>query len=212
MAKLLNSEAKIAAIPFVRNEPSGRIWTLGDVRKEAEKIRSLLIHEGYKPGLVRSIAFNPRLTRSCGRTHRFNDTFEMDFSFIFFKKGGEDSIRDTIAHEVVHTVPGCLNHGDGFKAVARRLEKHGYHIARLCQDEKYAKYITQKEALGTTYHAVCEDCGWDGTRRKRLSKLLKGIMQAGQRRYSCPVCGSHKLSVYRTDFLGLETQLVSVKL
>ena len=212
MAKLLNSETKIAAIPFVRNESSGRIWTLGDVRDEVEKIRGLLVQEGYKSGVVRSIAFNPRLTRSCGRTHRFNGMFEMDFSFFFFKKGGEDSIRDTIAHEVVHTVPGCLNHGDGFKSVARRLEKHGYHVARLCQDEKYAKYITQKETLGTTYHVVCEDCGWDGTRRKRLSKLLKGIMQAGQRRYSCPVCGSHKLSVYRTDFPGLETQLVSVKL
>ena len=212
MARLLNSEAKIAAIPFVRNEPSGRIWTLGDICEEDEKIRSLLIHEGYKPGLVRSIAFNPRLTRSCGRTRRFNGTFEVDFSFDFFKRGGENSIRDTIAHESVHTVPGCLNHGDGFRAAARRLEKHGYHVARLCQDEKYAKYITQKEALGTTYHVVCEDCGWDGTRRKRLSKLLKGIMQAGQRRYSCPVCGSHKLSVYRADFPGLETQLKSVKL
>lgn len=212
MAKSLNSEGKIAAIPSVRNEYTGQIWTIEDVRREVEKVRRLLTQEGYKPGLVRSIAFNPRLTKSCGRTHRFRETFEMDFSVNYFKKSGADSIWDTIAHEVVHTVPGCFNHGDGFKAAARCLEKHGYHVGRLCRDEEYAKYITQKKAFGTTYHVVCEDCGWDGTRRKKLSKILKGIMQEGQRRYSCPVCGSHKLSVYRVDFPGLETQLKSIKL
>ena len=108
----------------------------------------------------------------------------MVFCVNYFKKSGADSIWDTIAHEVIHTVPGCFNHGDGFKAAARCLEKHGYHVGRLCRDEEYAKYITQKKAFGTTYHVVCEDCGWDGTRRKKLSKILKGIMQEGQRRYS----------------------------
>ena len=212
MAKSLNSEEKIAAIPSVRNEYTGQIWTLEDVRREIEKVSRLLTQEGYKPRLVRSVAFNPRLTRSCGRTRRINGTFEMDFSVSYFKKSGADSIRSTIAHETIHTVPGCFNHGDCFKAAARCLKKHGYHVGRLCRDEEYAKYITQEKALGTTYHVVCEGCGWDGTRRKKLSKILKGIMQEGQRRYSCPVCGSHKLSVYRVDFPGLETQLKSIKL
>lgn len=212
MAKSLNSEEKIAAIPSVRNEYTGQIWTLEDVRREIEKVSRLLTQEGYKPRLVRSVAFNPRLTRSCGRTRRINGTFEMDFSVSYFKKSGADSIRSTIAHETIHTVPGCFNHGDCFKAAARCLKKHGYHVGRLCRDEEYAKYITQEKALGTTYHVVCEGCGWDGTRRKKLSKILKGIMQEGQRRYSCPVCGSHKLSVYRVDFPGLETQLKSIML
>ena len=210
--KLLNSEQKIAAIPSVQNEPTGRFWTLGDIREEVERVRSILIREGYKPGSVRSIAFNPRLTRTCGRTRRLNGTFEMDFSVNFFKKGREASIRDTIAHEVVHTVPGCFNHGSRFKEVGTCLEKHGYHVERLCKDDEYAKFVSRKEASGMTYHVVCESCGWDGTRRKKLSKILKGIMQEDQRRYSCPKCGSHKLSVYRIDSPVLETKLVSVKL
>ena len=118
MAKSLNSEGKIAAIPSVRNEYTGQIWTIEDVRREVEKVRRLLTQEGYKPGLVRSIAFNPRLTKSCGRTHRFRATFEMDFSVNYFKKSGADSIWDTIAHEVIHTVPGCFNHGEGCSEVS----------------------------------------------------------------------------------------------
>ena len=209
--KLLNSEEKIAATPSVQNEPAGRSWTLADIRFEVEKVSKILILGGYKPGIVRSVAFNPRLTRSCGRTRRLNGAFEMDFSISFFKKGRETSIRDTIAHEVVHTVPGCFNHGNRFKAVGACLAKHGYHVERLCKDEEYAKYVTRKEASGTTYHVVCESCGWDGTRRKRLSKILKGIMMEGQRRYSCPVCGSHRLSVYKVEGPGLETQLKSIR-
>ena len=70
----------------------------------------------------------------------------------------------TLAHEVLHTCPGCRNHGALWKEYAARMNgAYGYAISRT----------GTREALGVAdvrpvrYRLVCERCGQEFCRSRR---------------------------------------------
>ena len=81
---------------------------------------------------------------------------------------GEGAVRGTLAHEVLHTCPGCKNHGPRWKGYAQRMNAAcGYHISRT----------NTWEALGLSdpkrvnHLVVCTACGRE-FRRARSSSLV----------------------------------------
>jgi predicted SprT family Zn-dependent metalloprotease len=96
----------------------------------------------------------------------------------------EQSAKDTIIHELLHTVKGCMNHKAEWKYQADKVNRaYGYNIKRCTSYEE--KGIERPEATPREikHKFVCKDCGKVYTRTKE-SKFTKNWQ-----RYRCGVCG-----------------------
>lgn len=84
-------------------------------------------------GFVASIEINNRLRRALGRCWYIEDnTFSIDINEYLFREYCTDhGIKTVILHELCHTVIDCYDHGEKWKATAKKLEQYGYHISRF---------------------------------------------------------------------------------
>lgn len=82
--------------------------------------------------------------------------------------GPEAACRQTLAHELLHTCPGCQNHGPLWRSYAQRMNQaYGYRIARTdtCQA------LGLPEQAPVRHLVVCRACGRE-FRRTRASALV----------------------------------------
>lgn len=106
------------------------------------------------------------------------------------------ALRETIFHELIHTLPNCMNHGVEFKKYADMINKRYYvNIKRTSTDEeKYGRIYAQKVADRRAqskkppkkYELFCEHCGKIRA-SKECSRMPKWY--AHTERYKCSVCG-----------------------
>ena len=80
----------------------------------------------------------------------------------------EGLIRQILAHEALHTCPGCMNHGPSWKLYAQKMNQaYGYQISRLTPEAQ----LPLLEPKGQ-YLLRCIQCGAQFTRMRR-SKLIQ---------------------------------------
>ncbi len=93
-------------------------------------------------------------------------------------------LRQTLVHELLHTCPGCMNHGKRWKAYAERANAAmGLSVQRLAQPGEEAGPLRHDPVH---YVLECQSCGQRFFRR-RMSKLVKY-----PRRYRCQCGGKLK--------------------
>lgn len=89
-------------------------------------------------------------------------------------------LRLTLLHELLHTCPGCRDHGAKWKQYASYVNQHmGTDIQRTVQLEEAYIPLRQEEVK---YILRCEGCGKE-VKRKRMCKVVKAPW-----RYRC-LCG-----------------------
>lgn len=94
-------------------------------------------------------------------------------------EGTEESCRETLAHELLHTCTGCQNHGALWKEYARRMnEAYGYHIKRVAA-ENTTEGIRPRLFR---YLIKCEKCGVE------LGRYRASSLTQHPERYRCR-CG-----------------------
>lgn len=99
-------------------------------------------------------------------------------------EGPEQSCRETLAHEVIHTCYGCRNHGKRWRSYAERMNRaYGYNISRASTAEK----LGVEETKPCKYLLRCQSCGAE-YRRYRASPLTRY-----PERYRCKCGGRLKL-------------------
>ncbi|MDX9888661.1 MAG: hypothetical protein RBS51_05270 [Anaerovoracaceae bacterium] len=100
-----------------------------------------------------------------------------------------ESIREVLAHEVLHTSPGGDRHTGPWKKYASMMnQSYGYHIKRTNSPESLG--VDQRRKKPTTkYLIVCKKCGMS-QERSRVSRVIKHPSL-----YRCK-CGG-KLSIKR---------------
>ena len=103
-----------------------------------------------------------------------------------------NSLKETILHELLHTISGCMNHGTRWKMYADMVNKaYGYNIKRtksyeesgLCDEmiaEMKAKRA-EKVNSSPTYVIECTKCGYRYVRHK-MSKMVSNP--------DCYLCGT----------------------
>ena len=120
------------------------------------------INMDYSRKIV-SIKVNNRLRTTMGICHRNRSTgnYTIDINPALLADSADvREVKDTIIHEIIHTCPGCFNHGVEWKMrgdlVNRKL---GYNISR-CADraEVEAKGI-QLKVETYKYALECVECG-----------------------------------------------------
>ncbi len=105
---------------------------------------------------------------------------------------GEAVCLQTLAHEVLHTCPGCQNHGDKWKAYAALMNQaYGYSIRRTDRPEQLGVQLPQQQPR-YRWCIICTGCG----RRSYRQKASAVTRQPG--RYRCSGCGG-KLTVQPVD-------------
>jgi hypothetical protein len=103
---------------------------MNEMLKEAvTRLKSL----GYKVGKIDDLGVSFRYSRAWAKCYwnspRYNKSFTITVSDRLFK-ANKESVRDIIHHEVIHTIPGCFNHGTMFKNAAGHCnKKFGTHIS-----------------------------------------------------------------------------------
>ena len=98
----------------------------------------------------------------------------------------EKSCRQTLAHEVLHTCPGCRNHGARWKEYAGRMNRaYGYDIRRTgsCEELEVPDLTPVRHLL------VCQACG------KEFPRAVASALVRHPERYRCR-CGGTLRRVY----------------
>ena len=144
-----------------------------------------------------------RATSYWGETVRKKNvlTGKYDFTITISAITLDDSVsnecaKDTIIHELIHTVDGCWNHGEGFKRMAALVNDcyACYHISRAADNddmgvskEVMAKYATRPQHQ---YIVECARCHrrFTYSKRTRLVQQLVSHREAVKTMYNCP-CG-----------------------
>ena len=91
----------------------------------------------------------------------------------------ERACLQTLAHEVLHTCPGCRNHGVRWKGYAQRMnEAYGYDIRRTgtCEELEIPDVRPVRHLL------VCQSCG------KEFPRAVASPLVRHPERYRCR-CG-----------------------
>lgn len=134
-----------------------------------------------------SVKFTSNKT-TLGTCKKLNNS-DFDFEIRITKLiSNETSLKNTIAHEVLHTVEGCFNHGKKWKAMAEKVNsKYGYNITRLGD---------VSETISTPkYLVVCKNCGME-YRYFKKGKVIKLLESKSRDKVSCGKCKGELIVKY----------------
>lgn len=130
------------------------------------------------PRICPHVQINRRAVTRFGCCRRQGDGYLIELSGRLLE-ASEAACSQTLAHEVLHTCPGCLDHGPRWKAFAARMNTaYGYEIARTGTCEA----LGVPECKSVRHLLVCDRCGMQ-FKRTRSSRLVQH-----PERYRCK-CG-----------------------
>lgn len=114
------------------------------------------------------VRVNGRAKKRYGSCTKRGRTFVIELS-AFLAGADERIVRTVLAHELLHTCPGCLNHGDKWKASAEKVrESLGYAVTRTAD----YRLLPESPPAPPKYAVRCESCGTLITRQK-MSPLIR---------------------------------------
>ncbi|MGC2873505.1 SprT-like domain-containing protein [Ihubacter sp. mB4P-1] len=94
---------------------------------------------------------------------------------------GDRIIKDVVFHELLHTCPGCMNHGKKWKRLADSVNQ-----AYGCSIKTHADYkelsLEQEIQPRYKYEIICKKCG------KRFYRMRKGKVVVHPENYRCSKC------------------------
>ena len=150
---------------------------------------------GINYGNIVEIKVNKRAKKRWGYCQRvWNGTtrdgkrkynFYINISHILLdERIGIESLENTIIHEILHTCPGCFDHGNGWKQMAAKVKnKLGYDIQRVDSvQNKIGDSAIYKEYVKPKYIVRCKKCG-----REVGKQRMCGIVKYPQN-WRCGVC------------------------
>ena len=152
----------------------------------------MVLSSGVRPGTILSVSVNARFTArygSCKRVYEDGRTkgFAIEIAaFVLEDAIPKNAVLETIIHEILHSVPGCFNHGEKWKEMAARVMAWypSLVIARTTKREHFG--LQEENELTKTmperYLLRCTSCGKEFP-RKTKSKIIRAPW-----RYRCP-CG-----------------------
>ena len=146
----------------------------------AEILRGMGIPVSRK--IVPHVSVNSRAKRRLGCCYVQNGVYSIEVSARQLED--REKLRQTLAHELLHTCPGCRNHGERWKEYAKRVnETLGFSIQRLSPAEGETAPL-RKDTV--KYVLECQSCGAK-LYRSHMSKAVKSPW-----RYRCQCGGKLK--------------------
>lgn len=128
---------------------------------------------GIQPGNIVSVTVNTRAKSRWGQAKRTGSVYSINISDRILADELDDmAAKNTIMHEILHTCPGCMNHGPEWKRMADKVNKAypAYNIQRTtsCAD----KGVAPAPARADRWEVKCVECG-HSYKYKRWSKVCE---------------------------------------
>ena len=158
-----------------------------DLTKAYFEARDMVIDAGFDPGEIVDVKMNTRAKSRWGNCKREFGVYKIDINAdLLDERNNYQALVETLAHEILHTIEGCWNHGPKWKAAADRVNAmYGTHIQRSStQEEKGVAYRTLPTLRNETakYKLVCKKCGHEYL-YKRCTKAIQH-----PENYRCACC------------------------
>ena len=138
--------------------------TVEDCKEKAKAVNIEL-------GEISKVKINTRAKQRWGLCSPNPDgTFTIEISNRLLEDNvSKDALYNTVMHELLHTVEGCLNHKEKWKKCAEIVnKKYGFNIKRTTSAEE--KNITTETDY--KYIIQCPDCGYQW-KYIRMTKCVK---------------------------------------
>lgn len=144
--------------------------TVEDLNKLLAEAIQEVKSSGMKIGDILPIIKLTRATKEFGRCTEIEDgQFQISISK-YFKDNAVKEVKQTLIHEVLHTIPNCLNHGTSWKAAAKVMnDTYGYNISRT--NNMAMDNLVGQEDILKKYVIKCAKCG-NEIYRQRKCKLV----------------------------------------
>lgn len=135
---------------------------------------------GIETGNITRVSINSRATKRMGLCRKISSGYEIEISkFILSDK---EILKDTVYHELLHTIKNCMNHGKKWQSLASQVNRH-YNID-LSRTGAASQEMKQEQLNRAKYKATCKGCGQEILRQK-ASKFITEIEN-----YNCGRCRS----------------------
>lgn len=172
------------------------MWTEGMksfVTRLVYKYHNELIEKGYNLRRIRQVKFG-RSARTYGTCtiHNIDGSCTITISEVCFYSG-EGSLKNTILHELTHSIKGCEGHGRLWQKCAKEIGNiYGIKIQQFATKEENIACKEYKESK-YNWSVTCTSCGCE-TKSIRKTKLVSDVL-AGKKNWKCNHCGSHDFKV-----------------
>ena len=80
-------------------------------------------------------------------------------SVLLDENNSEYGLKQTIIHELIHTCPGCMNHGKIWKKYASMCDKIGYSISRCTSSDELGVSSNSINERKVKHLVRCKNCG-----------------------------------------------------
>lgn len=111
---------------------------------------------GLKPGNILHLQWSTRMKKAKGKCIRENSAYTIRISTSIAEC--LPLVRDVLAHEILHTLPGCFRHNAAFEKNARLLDALGYRIRRFFSPEE-AESLYGFQEQPAPIQLRCRKCG-----------------------------------------------------
>lgn len=131
---------------------------------------------GIRYGKILRWEVNTRAKSRWGQCRTVPGGYSININSILLDdRNDEKGLKETILHELLHSCKGCMNHGDNWKRMARKVNQaYGYNIKRtdsVSDKGVQSETMLPRKAREVNYKVICLDCGKIYTRAK-ASKLI----------------------------------------
>ena len=121
------------------------------------------------PNRISRFEVNKRAMRRWGQARKRDGIYTININYLLLEdEAPEEALINTLVHELLHCVDGCMNHGEKWKELAEVVNDcYGLKISRcsstseqFANDEEYCKKVAQiKQNKKKTYTCICKECG-----------------------------------------------------
>ncbi len=157
-----------------------------DLMKLARECMKDLDSLGIRYGQVHKWEINTRAKKRWGQCRKVAEgVFEISISRMLLDDAITDqAVKDTILHELLHTVPGCIQHQGRWNELSdyvnRRLPAYNIQRTTSCAEKGIAETDTAQTAR---YILQCSKC------RVRIYRQRTSALVENPGRYRCAACG-----------------------
>lgn len=149
------------------------------LKNQLEVCKQMAKESNIEIGKIYEIKINTRAKKRWGLCSCFKDGFIIEISSTLLQDDvSESALMDTLMHEVLHTVKGCMNHGKKWKECAKIINlKYGLNIKTTTSAAE--KNISDTEEYN--YIIACPKCGhqWKYIRMSRCVKHPERFRHTG---------------------------------
>jgi len=169
--------------------------TLSNLEQMMYTCKQQLVSLGFSElnSKLYNLEINPRFRKKLGQCcyNRKSMFYTIKISKNFMQVCPE-YVKNTMMHELIHSVNGCMNHGPNFQYLASLVNrKFGYNVKTHSDVPEYSKYLNETKHY--RYKLMCNTCGKEWLYEK-AGKFVRGVLK-NPNYCKCPHCRGNSFSV-----------------